>query len=248
MGKGRIAAIALSGALAAGGTGAAIAGAGKNEDAKQGEQALLDDAAKRLDVTPEKLRDALNAAQDAQVDKAVQDGKLTRKQADAIKAAREDSGHVLRPIPPGVQARFFGPGPGPGRKHASGMRRDLIGDVAKALGTTPARLFDALRSGTSIADVAKANGTSPAAVRSAVKTAVKTRLDKAVDSGDLTRKQADAMLERVDEKLAAIASGKRLRFGRRGPHGDMARDEVRPGGLLPGDEAPQLVPPGGIYD
>lgn len=244
MGKGRIAAIALSGALAAGGTGAAIAAAGKNDEAKQGEQALLDDAAKRLDVTPERLRDALGAAQDAQVDKAVQDGKLTRRQADAIKAARKDSGRVLRPIPPGVHGRLFSPG----RKHAFGMRRDLIGDVAKALGTTPARLFDALRSGKSIADVAKANGTSPAAVRSAVKTAVKARLDKAVDSGDLTRKQADAMLERVDEKLAAIASGKRLRFGRRGPHGGMAPDEVRPGGLLPGDEAPQLVPPGGIYD
>lgn len=153
---------------------------------------------------------------------------------------------MLGPIPPGVHGRFSGPGPG--GKHAFGVRRDLIGDIAKALGTTPARLFDALRSGTSIADVAKANGTSPAAVRSAVKTAVKARLDKAVDSGDLTRKQADAMLERVDEKLAAIASGKRLRFGRRGPHGGMARDEVRPGGLLPGDEAPQLVPPGGIYD
>lgn len=246
MGKGRIAAIALSGALAAGGTGAAIAGAGKNDDAKQAEQALLDDAAKRLDVTPEKLRDALGAAQDAQVDKAVQDGKLTRKQADAIKAARKDSGHVLGPIPPGAHGKRFGPGPG--AKHPLGMRDDLIGDIARALGTTPARLFDALRSGKSIADVAKANGKSLAEVRSAVKTALKARLDKAVDSGDLTRKQADAMLERVDEKLAAIASGKRLRFGRRGPHGGMAPDEVRPGGLLPGDEAPQLVPPGGTYD
>src|SRR5688500_6541719 len=90
----RIAALAVSGALVAGGAGAAIAAVTK-DDAKQTEQAILDDAAKRLDVTPEKLRDALSAAQDTQLDQAVKDGDLTQKQADAIKAARKDSGRVL---------------------------------------------------------------------------------------------------------------------------------------------------------
>ena len=86
----RIAALALSGALIAGGTGVAIAAVAKDDD-KQAEQAVLDDAAERLDVTPQKLRDALAAAQDAQLDQAAKDGNLTPKQADAIKAARKQA-------------------------------------------------------------------------------------------------------------------------------------------------------------
>ncbi|CAN5128454.1 hypothetical protein BH20ACT16_BH20ACT16_15820 [soil metagenome] len=94
MGTRRIAAIALSGALVAGGAGAAIAAVGKN-GGKQAEQAVLEDAAKRLDVTPEKLREALGAAREAQIDEAVKAGRLTQKQADEIKAARAKSGRVL---------------------------------------------------------------------------------------------------------------------------------------------------------
>jgi polyhydroxyalkanoate synthesis regulator phasin len=242
MSRRRIAAIALSGALVAGGTGAAIAAVGKNDE-KRAEQAVLDDAAKRLDVTPEKLRSALNAAQDAQIDEAVKAGKLTQKQADEIKAARKRSGRVLGPFGgAGLQHKHVGPG-GPG----FGMRHGMLDDIAAALGTTPAKLFASLRSGKSIEDVAKANGKSLADVRSAVKAAVKTRLDKAVKDGDLTQKQADAMVEATDAKLAAIESGKALRLRRHHRGGADPRRQMRPGGLLPGEAAPQLVPRDGTY-
>jgi len=59
----RIVAIAAAGAVAAGGAGAAIAAVSKDSP-KKAEQELLDNAAKRLDVTPQKLRDALSAAQE----------------------------------------------------------------------------------------------------------------------------------------------------------------------------------------
>ncbi len=251
MGGRRIAAIALSGAIVAGGTGAAIAAAGK-DGSKKAEQAVLDDAAKRLDVTPDKLRDALAAAQGAQLDQAVKDGKLTQAQADRIAAARKRSGRVLGPPGgPGLHPRRFGPG---GRGHgagrpALGIRHGLLDDIADALGTTPAKLFAALRAGTSFADIAKANGTSLADVRTAVSRSVKTRLDKAVKDGDLTRKQADATLARVDEKLKAIASGKALPMRRhRGRERVVpAPGGVRPGRLAPGEPAPQLAPPGGTH-
>jgi polyhydroxyalkanoate synthesis regulator phasin len=247
MGGRRIAAIALSGALVAGGAGAAIAAVGK-KDGKQAEQAVLDDAAKRLNVTPEKLREALGAAQDAQIDEAVKAGKLTQEQADKIKAVRKDSGRVLGPLGgPGFEPRRFGPGGphGPGAP-GMGMRHGLLDDIAAALGTTPAKLFASLRSGKSIADIAKANGKTLADVRRAVRAAVKTKLDKAVKDGDLTQRQADEMLTGVDEKLKAIESGKALKLRRHGHRrGGMApRDEIRPGALRPGDEAPQLVPRG----
>ena len=122
---------------------------------------------------------------------------------------------------PSAQARRAAPGgpavPGPGGK-GFGIRHGLFGDIAEALGTTQAKLFEQLRAGKSIADVAKANGKSMADVRAAVKAGVKSRLDKAVKAGDLTQKQADGMLARVDKKLAAIESGKKLRCRHGGRH------------------------------
>ncbi len=254
----RIAVLALSGALVAGGTGAAIAAVTK-DDAKKTEQAILDDAAKRLDVTPQKLRDALSAAQDAQLDQAVKDGDLTQKQADAIKEARKDSGRVLGG--PGLRG-LHGPGEvmklrgGPGGpgfgKHGFGIRFDLFEDLAKALGTTDAKLKESLRDGTSIADVAKANGTSLADVRAAVKASVKTHLDKAVKDGDLTQKQADAMLEGISEKITAIGSGKGLLLRGRHHrfHGAPPPGAPKPGSFRPGaQDAPDIVMPAdGVLD
>jgi polyhydroxyalkanoate synthesis regulator phasin len=246
----RIAVVALSGALIAGGAGVAIAAATK-DDAKKSEQAVLDDAAARLDVTPQKLHDALAAAQDAQLDQAVKDGDLTQKQADAIKAARQQSGTVLGPPGPrggpGMPGgpRFFG-GPGGPDLHGRGMRDDLVTDIAKALGTTEAKLMASLRAGTSLADVAKANGKSLSDVRAAVKAGVKTRLDKAVKDGDLTQKQADEMLANLDDKVAAIGSAKGgLRM--RGEHhrffgGPPPAGVPKPGAFVPGEQGEQGAP------
>ncbi len=246
-------ALVLSGALIAGGSGAAIAAVTKDE-AKKTEQAILDDAAKRLDVTPDKLRDALSAAQDAQLDRAVKDGELTQKQADAIKEARKDSGRVLggpglHGIGPGMRGgmrRHHGPGfPGP---HAFDVRGDLFADVAKALGTTQDKLMEQLRDGTSIADVAKANGKSLADVRAAVRASMKSRLDKAVDEGDLTRKQADRILDRISEKVTAIGTAKALRM-RRHHHfrGGPPAGTPRPGAFMPGEPgAPEIVLQDGV--
>ena len=248
MGARRIAAIALTGALVAGGTGVAIAAATK-DDGKKAEQAVLDDAAKRLNVTPEKLREALAAAQDAQIDAAVKAGKLTQKQADAIKAARKQSGHVLGPLgEPGLHmhGKRFGPGPGgPGFE----FRHGLLDEVADALGTTPPKLVEQLRAGKSLADVAKANGKSLDDVRSALKAAAKTRLDKAVKAGDLTQKQADEILAHVDDMLEKIESGRMPRpLGPERHRGDMpAPGTLRPGRLLPGEDTPELAAPGGTY-
>lgn len=250
----RIAALALSGALIAGGAGAAIAAVTKG-DANKTEQAILDDAAKRLNVTPDKLRDALSAAQDAQLDEAVKGGDLTQKQADAIKQARKDSGRVLAgpgllggPGPHGVPRLHGGPGPlGKG----FGSRFDLFEDLAEALGTTERTLKAQLRDGKSVADVAKANGKTLADVRSAVRAALKTRLDKAVEDGDLTRKQADHMLDRISQRITAIGTAKARRLRGRHHHhfrgGQPPVPAPRPGSFEPGgpDEV-QLVPEDGV--
>jgi polyhydroxyalkanoate synthesis regulator phasin len=238
----RIAAIALAGGLLAGGTGVAIAAVSKDDGTKT-EQAILDNAAKRLNVTPEKLRDALSAAQDAQLDQMVKDGTLTQKQADAIKARRKQSGRVLGgPFGGGPPGFRTGGGPGFGLHH--GPRGGVFLDLAKALGITRAQLETQLRAGKSPADIAKAQGKSLDDVRAALKADAKTRIDEAVKDGDLTQAQADKILAHLDEGLAHLGDAPPRMF----EHGHRGMPDMRPGGFAPGAPdapAPVTAAPGG---
>ena len=81
------------------GAGAALAGGlGFGDDNK----AFLNDVAKRLDVTPEKLQEALLGAYDARLDAAVAAGTITKEQADELKQRAKDNGGLP----------LFGPGRG----------------------------------------------------------------------------------------------------------------------------------------
>ncbi len=238
----RIAALALSGALLAGGTGVAIAAVTKDEGEKA-EQAVLDDAAKRLDVTPQKLRDALKAAQQAQLesrlDEAVKAGKLTQKQADEIKAQHEKFGSVLG------GKRFGGPG-GRDELHFrgapfKGMRGPVALNLSKALGISREKLHEQLRAGRSVADIAKAQGKSLADVRSAVKADAKARADKAVKAGDLTQDQADRLLSHLDDRLEHL--DKLPPLHRHSKRGGPPPPDLKPGSFVPDrDEVPVLEP------
>ena len=202
----RIAAITVAGAVVAGGAGVAIGAT----TGKKAEQEVLADAAKRLDTTPEKLRAALSAAQDAQLDKAVKAGELTQEQADRIKAARKAHGTVLGG--PGLHGPRGHHGPG----HRGGPRGAAMQELAKALGISEQKLHEELRAGKSVADIAKAQGKSLDSVRNALRSAAKTRLDKAVADGHLTRAQADDRLEHLDEHLTRLDQPRPGR-GRGGP-------------------------------
>jgi len=220
----RIAAVATAGALAAAGTGVAVA-TSASDDAKQREQAVLEDAAGRLDVDADELRDALSAAEDAQLDAEVKAGRLTQAQADAIKQMRERSGLVL------------GGGPGhPGGPHGSGFRGDrhggpgeVMGAAAKALGISERKLFTQLRKGRSLQQIAKAQGKDYADVKAAISDAVKTELDEAVKDGRLTQSQADDMLEHLTEGLDDGVFGHGP-GGPRGGFGPGGQDDHGPGG------------------
>ena len=198
----RIAAVAAAGALVAAGTGVAVATT-RSDDAKEREQAVLTDAAKRLGVEPSELRDALGDAQDAQLDAEVKAGRLTQEQADAIKARRQQSGTVLGGGGPGFRG-------GPGSPHGGGFGFKFRGGhgpfeiteaAAKALGISQDELWDRLRGGKTLEEIAKAEGKSLDDVEAAVETALKERFDAAVKAGELTRAQADEMLEHLTERL-----------------------------------------------
>ena len=195
------------------GSGAAIAATGG--DREQAEQAVLEDAAGRLDVTPEELRAALSSAQDAELDRAVEDGRLTREQADAIRERRSDNGRVLGIAPGG------GHGPGHGHRgmgHGRIGHGGMIEDLAEALDMSGEELFEQLRSGQSIAEIAEAQEKELDDVRQAIRTAQEERLEEAVEAGRITESQRDELLERLDERIERLGEKTGRPFG--GPRPD----------------------------
>lgn len=222
-----IVASATAAAVVAGSAGAIAATS--QDKGKQAEQAVLDDAAKRLNVAPSELRDALAKAQDAQLDQAVKDGTLTQQQADAIKARRKQDGRVL-----GGGGRGFG--------HHGGGPGALIDPAAKALGLSRQELVTRLRSGKTLADIAKTESKDLADVKAAVKKAATEQLDAAVKAGRLTDAQRDAEVAELDEHFDRFAEGRGPgRFGR--GHGD--RGHGRRFGALP--DAPKPPAEEGVY-
>jgi DNA-binding transcriptional MerR regulator len=186
----RIAALTAAGALAVAGTGVAVATT-SSDDPKEREQSVIADAAKRLDVSPAELRDALSDAEDAQVDADVKAGRLTQEQADALKQRRAALGTVLGPGGPG---KHTGPHLSFRLDHPGGGPIELMETAAKALGISAGELKERIADGKTLEEIAKAEDKSVDDVRDAVEAELKQRFDKAVEQGDLTREQADKML------------------------------------------------------
>ncbi len=190
------------------GGGAAVA-ARSGDDGDKAEQAILSDAAKRLGVDADDLESALAKAEDAQLDQAVKDGDLTKKQADEIKKHRKRDGRVLG-VPGGPMGghgfgeRGFHVHGGPG---FGGPGGGLLDAVADELGITVEKLFSELRDGKTLAQVAKAHDKSLADVKEAAKGVLSKRLDTAVKEGHLTRKQADEILERLPDLIDHLGKG-----------------------------------------
>ena len=192
-------------AAAAAGAGGAIA-ATSGDDGKKAEQSILDDAAQRLNVSPDDLRSALSAAEDAQLDQAVKDGTLTQAQADAIKARRTTDGRVLGGVGGPGPGRNGGPGFGQGDRGPGGQPA-VFDAAASALGLKTSELSTRLRGGKSIADVAKDQSKSLADVKTAITDAVTKQLDADVKAGRLTDAQRKEELDELSTRLDDLVNG-----------------------------------------
>src|SRR5438874_6491340 len=140
-------------ALAVAGGGVAIA-ATKPWSPRAESQAVINDAAKQLGVTPTQLSNALKQALKNRVDDAVAAGLLTKDQADALKK-RIDSSDVPFPLGP----LGFGIGHGPGPFGHLGPFGKLT-TAASYLGLSEADLRTQLGQGKSLAQIAKDRGKS----------------------------------------------------------------------------------------
>jgi hypothetical protein len=200
--KGMRTKIVAGAAVAAAVVGAGAAVAATQLGPKAESQAIVNDVAEQLGVTPAKLTDALKGALADRVDAAVAAGRLTKAQGDALKA-RIESGELP----------LLGLGPVGG--HARGGPGPHLDAAASYLGLTAAELRTQLESGTTLAAVARAEGKTADGLVAALVADEKQELAAAVDAGRLTRAQAEELLAGAKERLTALVNGTLgPRFGR----------------------------------
>jgi hypothetical protein len=208
-GSRKVLAASAAALVVAGGAGVAVAASGSNARGS----GFLDSVAKHLGVSPQKLEDATKAAAIDQVNADLAAGRITKAEADAMKARIQAGDGGL-----GGPGRF-GPGPGgPGGPGVAGkpFLGDELATAAKYLGLDESALRTKLESGQSLAAIAKAQNKDLAGLERAILDTAKADLDKAVADKKLTQSQADDLLANLKSHIDDVANGT-LRF--RGPNG-----------------------------
>jgi len=216
------AAAALAVAVGAGG---AIAASKSSPSSGNG---FLARVAGHLGISTQKLEDATKAAAIDQVDADLKAGRITKAQADELKA-RIKAG----------KAPFFGPmhrfGDRPGFRGFHHAGSGHLSAAADYLGLTVPQLLQKLSASTSLADVAKAQKKSVDGLKQAMLADAKKHLDQAVKDGMLTEAQATRMLNELKSRIDQIVNGtfrgpgERREFHRRGgPPGDAGLDFLPP--------------------
>ena len=213
--------LAVAGALALGvGTTGAIAASKGSATSGNG---FLARVAGHLGISTQKLEDATKAAAIDQVEADLTAGRITKAQADEMKA-RINAG--------GVPLFFGGPhrfgdrghrGPGGFGFHRGGH----LSAAADYLGLTVPQLLQKLSAGKSLADVANAQGKSVDGLKEAMVADAKKHLDEAVKDGMLTEAQATRILNELKSHIDQIVNGtfrgpgeRREFHWRGGPPGD----------------------------
>src|SRR5919205_2485364 len=183
--------VAAAAAVAGGGAAIAADRLGSSSDS----QAVVNDAAKELGVTPSALTAALKKALENRVDDAVAASRLTEAQGEELKQ-RIQSGDL--PL-------FFGPRGGPHEHFGE------LDATASYLGLTEAELRTQLESGKSLAQVAKDRGKSVDGLIQALVDSATKRLDAAVAAGRLTKAQEQQILSGLEDRITAFVNGMRHR-------------------------------------
>jgi AraC-like DNA-binding protein len=179
--------------LAAAGGGVAIAASDASPSDEN--QAIIDDAAKQLGISPSKLSDALKQALGDRIDAAVAAGRITKADGDALKQ-RIESGDV--PL-------FAGPHRGFGHFGFFGG----LDAAASYLGLTEAQLHSELESGKTLAQVVQAHGKSVSGLVDALVADVKQHLDAAVAAGRITKAQETDALNGLRDRITNLVNSSR---------------------------------------
>ena len=186
------------------GAGGAIAASKDSSDRGEG---FLARVAGHLGISTEKLEDATKAAAIDQVDADFKAGRITKAQADELKAG---SGRgTRRSSSAGLTGSAAADGP---RLHHAPFGH--LSAAADYLGLSVPTLLEQLSSGKSLAQVAKAQDKSVDGLKKAMVADAKKRLDQAVEDGMLTEAQAKEALSAIESRIDALVNGN-LRFRER---------------------------------
>jgi hypothetical protein len=209
------------------GAGGAVAASKSSTTRSEG---FLARVAGHLGISTEKLEDATKAAAIDQIDAELEAGRITKAQADELKARIRQGG---APFLFGRPHRFGGPGrlDGPRLHHAPFGHLSAAADY---LELDVPELLKQLSSGKSLAEVAKARDKSVDGLKQAMLADAKKRLDQAVEGGMLTEAQAREALSAIESKIDALVNGNLRRFRER-------HDFRWRGG--PPDKGPLRLPP-----
>ena len=150
---------------------------------------------------------ALQAAAEDHLQQAVDDGKLTQEQADAIleRMAEHpfDGGAFMKG--PGGRGQFGGRPGGQFGGHLGGPQMNRGNELAEVLGMSQEDFQSALEEGRrqALVNIVEDQGMTMEEVAQALFDKAVERLDSAVADGKLTQEQADQILEKVTERRDA---------------------------------------------
>lgn len=178
------------------GAGGAIAASKGSTTSGNG---FLARVAGHLGISTQKLEDATKAAAVDQVEADLKAGRITKAQADELKA-RIKAGNI--PFLGGP--RRFGEGHRGFRGFHHGGHLSAAADY---LGLTVPQLLQRLSGGKSLADVAKAQDKSVDGLKQAMVADAKKDLDQAVKDGMLTEAQAKERLTELESRIDGIVEG-----------------------------------------
>jgi hypothetical protein len=167
---------------------------------KQESEAVIDDAADQLGVTPGDLTTALKQALKNRVDEAVAEGGLTKQQGAEMKK-RIDAGRLP----------LFGLGPGPG--FHGGHDHDFflhpkLEAAAKYLGMPESELHKALSNRKSLAQVARDHNKSVEGLVDVMLANAKQKLEAGVKAGRLTEAEKNDMLTGLKKRITNLVNGR----------------------------------------
>ena len=208
------------------GAAGAIAASGAWSPSEE-RKAVIEDAARQLGVDPDALSDALKQALENRIDAAVEAGRITEEQADALKERLESSGDV--PLLGGFGPDFghFGPRFGHFGPHFGHFGHvGSLEAAAEYLGLTAAELRERLDNAT-LAEIAKDRGKSVDGLTKALVTAGEKRIDEAVAAGRLSKEQAAELKAALPDRVEALVNGEHRGTGRH------FRPGLWPGGISP---------------
>ena len=208
-------------------------------------QAFLNDVAKRLGVSPSKLRAAVTGAFLDRLNAEVKAGRLTQAQANRLKQRIQQGAAI--PLGPPRALRFAPPGAlklAPPRGLHFGLRghRGPLNAAAQYLGLSQDQLMSHLAGGKTLAQLAKAQGKSVSGLEQALIKDTKTRIGRLSAAGVLTKAQAQRLESRLATRIDRLVNGALPRLGPRFAPGPPPPGGPAIGGPLPGPPPP---PPGG---